>query len=230
VSYTAVYFVKPGDENNELKFSLRSVDKNLDVDDVVIVGSTPSWVKNVTSIRGNRYANKEWAIKDNLMILAEHPSLPDEVLVMNDDFFLMKPYEYVSEYRGSLRDQFNGLGNRGGWWGTSLGVTLDWLESQGVKEPRSYEIHKPVLMNRTRLAEALHRMEPVYPIPQWRTVYGNLHEVEAVVGVDCKVSKPSATFDKNASLLSTEDIAFAQGDVGKFIRSKFRKPSRYERG
>lgn len=226
----AVYFCKPGDSNEELRYSLRSLDRHARPDEVWIVGYTPTWVQNVTSVRGNRYPDKEWAVRDNVLIIAEHPDLPDDVLVMNDDFALMRPYTFVSEHRGPLREQIGQLNNSGSWWGRSLCTTLDWLESVGHPDPLSYELHKPLMVNRAKMAGALHRSEAVFPIPQWRTVYGVLNEIPAVLGEDCKVRQPEEPFDKKAPLLSTDDRAFAQGAVGEFIRSKFNKPCKYERG
>lgn len=224
-----VYFVKNDERNEELRYSLRSL-KNADVDTVWIVGYTPTWVKNVNSVRGNRYTQKEWAVRDNVQIIADHSSMPDEVVVMNDDFFLMRRYTPTVEYRGSLREQFAGLSNPGTWWGRSLGTTYDHLRHTGIEDPVSYELHKPIPINRHQMGEALATIVHVSPIPQWRTIYGNHVQPDAKQGKDCKIRRPQDEFDKRSPLLSTEDAAFAKGAVGDFIRSKFTEPSPYERG
>ena len=48
----AVYYVRPGDRNDELRYSLRSL-ANLPHDRVWIVGHTPPWVTGIESIQGN---------------------------------------------------------------------------------------------------------------------------------------------------------------------------------
>src|SRR5690606_9190627 len=99
---TVLYFVKDGERNEELRYSLRSL-ANFDHDRVVIVGGKPSWVTGVDFFRGNRFPGKWGNVYDNLRIACEH--VDGEFVVMNDDIFITRPTTLLpSLHRGSLTD------------------------------------------------------------------------------------------------------------------------------
>src|SRR4051812_33004749 len=94
VSAPSVVYVNKVDEvNEELRYSLRSIAKNLPHAEVWVTGYPPPWVRNVRSIDVER--PKGWtkytSSTDNLRAAVEHPELPDDCLLMNDDFFVLRP-------------------------------------------------------------------------------------------------------------------------------------------
>ena len=83
--------VKSDNECEDLKYSLRSIEKNLIVDySIIIIGYKPEWIKNVKHIPfvdgGDRYGNVL-----NKIIIAS--LLYDEFVLFHDDMFIIKPLE-----------------------------------------------------------------------------------------------------------------------------------------
>lgn len=228
-----VYPVRPGDANEELRFSLRTLQANYpDHGPVWIVGYKPNWVTNVEFIPGNSYGAPHWNhnVYRNILAAAEHPDIPDEFLVMNDDFFITQPVADIPiQYWGSLVKQCSGIRNKPTtWWHRSLLFTLDTLQHDGYPNPISYEIHCPLPVNKANMAGALRRFVGVHQngIPvQWRTVYGVLNTIGGTQAKDCKARHRGGPILK--PFHSTADASF------RFYRPHFQqhypKPSRYEK-
>lgn len=227
------YFVRPG-PSEELRYSLRSLAVNVDPDaDVWIVGDPPDWYTG-PRIPGNRFPDKWRNVFDNVRIIAEHPDLPPEVAVWNDDFFALAPATIEMTHRGPLKDQIKKLASRGrlgSEWARSLIQTRSYLRRQGILDSVSYELHRPFPIVREHMAKILKDASCVAPHnpPQWRTLYGNLapHEGGRLV-VDRKVTRPTAALGEGDPWVSTDDKAYYRG-VRAYIDHLFPEPSPWER-
>lgn len=226
--FDVVYFVRPGDTNEELRYSLRSL-VHLPHRKVWIVGHTPAWVQGVESIRGNVFRDKWFNVVDNLRLAALHVTA-HRFVVMNDDIFLMRTPDLGPLFRGPLVDQ---IAKAAGPWRASLEQTYAHLASIGIDEPISYELHRPVVMERAKLLSVTRlalgwKANP----PQWRTLYGNLYEVGGVQVLDGKLNRRGYLDRTEAwrdmDVLSTEDHVFRSHEAGRHIRSVFSEPSPYE--
>lgn len=223
---TAVYIVRPG-ENEELRYSLRSVEKNLpEISDVVIVGHAEPWLRDVTVIPGNPHGqHKRMNVWANVYTAATAPGLPDDIVLMNDDFMVMHPAVVTMAYRGTLDAHIEPL--RPGWWRTSLELARQWLQHHGYTEPLSYELHRPFPMNRAKMAQVmdeaagLHRRNP----PQWRTIYGNRWSVGGEQDQDAKLYRTATTVPEG-TWLSTSDASFEL--LRPVLEAAFPDPSRWE--
>lgn len=173
-----VYVVRPGDNNEELRYSLRSL-ANLPHGRVWIAGHCPPWVTGVERIEvaqgGTKWANA-WR---NLRTALAHPGLASRLIVMNDDFYALRPgatvdpahsgllAEKIADYRRAYpRSSYT----------AALGVTADLLADRGALEPLSYELHTPFPATRDALAATLDEIEGASPEPwrvHWRTWHGN---------------------------------------------------------
>jgi glycosyltransferase involved in cell wall biosynthesis len=75
--------------NNELRFCLRSIEKNLrGYRNIWIVGFMPKWLKNLKHIPFKEYHPKANNIHDKIKAACEHPEVSDEFILFNDDYFL----------------------------------------------------------------------------------------------------------------------------------------------
>lgn len=75
--------------NNELRFCLRSIEKNLrGYRNIWIVGFMPKWLKNLKHIPFKEYHPKANNIHDKISAACEHPEVSDEFILFNDDYFL----------------------------------------------------------------------------------------------------------------------------------------------
>lgn len=227
--------VRPGDNNEELRYALRSWEANLILPDLtlLVVGHKPSWLEPDWFSKGNRYDSVALAVFDNILLGATEAQHDDSAIFMNDDFFCMDPVGAVLPVKRNITlAQHVALfpPNVSSWWGRSLALTASWLSSEGFPHPDSYEVHRPLLAQPQRMLEALGRWQEgvegwtTDTVPQWRTVYGVLNEVEAHPVVDAKLSARSTGM--GTPWVSTSDQSWRR--YASIMRARFQKPSRWE--
>lgn len=223
-----VYIVRPGDANEMLRYSLRSL-ANLPHRDVYMVGHRPSWVTGVEHVPGNRATSKTQNVHDNVRIACDIGEASDVVVLMNDDFFIVHPDPPLETWwRRPLIDHIASI-RRWSPWRQSLEAARDWLATVGIPDPLSYELHVPLPMNRRAMASVLDEVgmfSPLFP-PQWRTVYGNRLGLGGTQHPDVKVGT-AGEWDPAWPFLSCSPQSW-DGAVGRHIRAMFPEPSPYER-
>lgn len=233
-----VYYVKKGEKNDELALSLRSL-AHFPHRRVHIVGHTPRWVKNVNSIPGNRLTQASgWANGlDNVHLISRYRGpMTDKVVIFNDDFIVLEPVDVMPlYYRRGLEEHVLAL-DLDSSWGESMIATLDRLESIMDIKPLSYELHVPMPVQRSLLAEALSwghgsSERPHDPPLQWRTLYGNYlrvrHGVTGVQRDDVKVKGRDYGPIVARDFLSTGDRTWRRPRVQGAIRGRIPATSRY---
>lgn len=225
-----VYVVRPGDSNQELRHSLRSL-RNIPHRRVLIAGHVPSWTKGVVGVpvdqSGSKYANST----GNLKAALEHPECGPNVLLMNDDFFVMRPLgEVPVMHRGTMDEVESYYVNRGsGQYLSGLRDTRKLLRELGVDRPKSYELHIPFPIVRDRMLAALEvGLSSGVKVLHKRSLYGNLERIGGGRMKDVKVLHRGWAFHPQAAFLSTMPESFRTGAVGNFIRQAFPTPSKYE--
>lgn len=226
-----VYPVRDGDRNEELRFSLRSLEVNYPSHGQVwIVGFKPSWLINVQHIPGNGGRTENANVYHNILRAMQNTDVAENVIMMNDDFFITTPMTEIPVlFRGTLRAhlKLNSVARQpNNKWAQSLRTTRIVLQALGFIEPLSYELHVPLPVRRQAMAETLARFTHITPEapPQWRSLYGNINQIGGTVGVDCKTYSSAAM---RVPYHSTTDSSF------KYYRTKFMemfpRPSRYEK-
>ena len=230
-----VYIVRGG-ENEELRYSLRSVAENLPHATVWLVGGAPKWVRNV-----DRLGFQEWEgpgakwrnIVNGLAVAADSALISDRFVYMNDDQFVMWPQQRMPVYHGGwlserIRERANSRHVRG------FGATARVLEMLGAHPLPylNYELHVPLEMNRDGLADAI-KMARTLPKSMTtgaalhvRTLYGNLYGIDGEFLEDPKIRTSHANLER--AFLSTNDRSFKAEKVGAFIRDAFPNPCKYE--
>lgn len=221
--------VRPGDNNDELKFALRTIEANYPQHgDIWIVGYLPNWLINVHHIPGNGYRGNRNVYR-NILTAAEHPDTPDEFIVWNDDFLVTAPITEIPVYYHSrLADQIRPVQNRPRtWWHRSLIFTHKILQRAGYENPLSYELHLPLPVHKAGMAEALRKFldaEDNGIPPQWRTLYGVVNNIGGTQHADTKARGRAPL---NTPFHSTTDSTW------RYFRAHFAKtyptPSRYEK-
>ena len=223
-----VYPVRPGDSNEELRFSLRSL-SNLIHGDVWIVGYKPSWVTNVEFIEGNLGPTGHANVYQNILLACRHPDVSENLIVMNDDFFITEPISEIPDsYRSTLQQHLDlpkVRSARQSWWHKSLVTTQVCLSAVGYDDPLSYELHVPMPVNKTLMRETLERFDQVAPAnpPQWRTLYGALHITDPVRLPDSKAFRAGAV---GKPYHSTTDLSWPRYRTQ--FAALFPEPSAYE--
>jgi len=100
---TVAYPLKHQTDYTELRYSLRSIDKYLpDPKEVLIIGDKlPEWINNVTWVYlADIVSQKQLTIKYKTFAALQYSK---QILKMNDDVYLLKPYNPVYYYHGDLK-------------------------------------------------------------------------------------------------------------------------------
>lgn len=228
-----VYMVRDGETNEELRYSLRSL-KNIPHGNVIFAGHMPSWVRNVTHIRRQQvYHSKYINTTRNLMKVCRDPRVSDDFILMNDDFFIMKPIEFLPNYhRGPLLAVERYYRNLGAT-SYALGIeqTKNYMISLGLEPTKmlSYELHVPMNFNKKNFMEMITQQQATMNIPvvHKRTLYGNLFHKGGIRMNDVKIFTDTRP-DPDATFLSSDDTSFERYHVGEYIRKQFQDKSPYE--
>lgn len=159
-----------------------------------------------------------------LLAAASHPEVSDDFILMNDDFFVMKPASPPNWHRGTLAEN-----KRHDVYGNGFKETQHVLRRLGFREKAvSYELHTPMRMNKHVLRAAIEEVGPRLPVClHTRTLYGNLTHAGGTRHKDVKVVSPGKTFDYHSAFLSSSLRAW-KGELGKYVRAQFPQMSRYE--
>jgi hypothetical protein len=226
-------YICRGGENEELRYSLRSVVNSFPDSNVWVVGGIPKWYSgNKISIEQN--AGKWANAVNNLNAITESADIPEEFILMNDDFFIINKIDLIKHYHeGPLLDKiekYNELKMDPNYV-KKLGHTYARLQRMGVDNPVSYETHTPMIMLKERLAEVMQYCPPSL----WRSMYGNVHHVGGEQIKDVKVYYrdrfATISHDYTSSdlpVLSTDDESFVTvRDL--VLKKKFAKKTKYEK-
>ena len=205
-----VYLCRDGD-NEELRYSIRSLYKNIKDPNIWIVGGRPDWyVGNYIKVNQNK--TKHVNVRNNLNKIISSKDIEDNFILMNDDFFIMKPMLDIPYFHGGL------LINKVKKFKTNvktssytkmLSDTYDTLIKKQIQDPLDYAIHVPMKINKENLSKV------IYPALSIRTMYGNLYNVGGTPIEDVKVhlNRPwqeSFDYKKNTKFLSTNDQSFSK--------------------
>jgi hypothetical protein len=225
-----VYICREGD-NEELRYSIRSVVAHASHDNIWLVGYKPVWY------RGDFVNLPDTATKfDNIInctkAITNVGAISDDFVLMNDDFFFLKDVGIVPTYHGGLLrdkiDKYVELGSRR--YATLLSRTYNNLLRQGIKDPLDYDLHVPMPMNKQKLRESIKKA--YFP----RSGYGNINNIGGIHIQDVKTYaaknplKPNSYDFKNGDIpfVSTEDGSF-QEVYEEILKDMFTEPSRFEK-
>lgn len=227
-----VYFCRGG-ENEELRYSLRSVEKNFPHRKVWIYGEKPGWCKPDEFVRISQEreeANTKWdRVRAMYRMVCLNPEISEDFVLFNDDFYIMKPVEELPAfYRCSLCEYIVRLElahqNTPSEYSMLIRKAFAFLDEAKLPT-RSYELHIPMIFNKHKLLEVLGACPDLRAT---RSIYGNYCRLEGVQHDDVKIYKNKPEFDRNSDFLSSEDEAFEDADFGDFIRESFAEKSKFE--
>jgi len=195
--------------NEELRYSMRSAIQNLEHDKVWVIGDKPSWYRgpfiSSRQVHGRKYENA----KRSLINLILSKQVSDDFVLMNDDFYVLKPVTLGYYYGGTMADRIsrNSRLSPNATYGQKMRDTAAELRNLGINRPLDYGLHIPMPMDKRGLAVALN-------FPMVRSAYGNLGRVGGEQRRDVKVYSGSLykglsyEWDENSEFLSTDDGSF----------------------
>ena len=219
-----VYPVRPGEDNEELRYSLRSL-RNVPHRRVWIAGFVPSWVTNVGKLPVPfRHGNKIRNVKANFSAACMAEGVAETFYVFNDDMFVMHEVDQIpTVHLGPLEAYIGRI--KPGLYADSLANTLAYLKRKGHEEPLAYNAHSPILVRKADFAETLRTIEMYLP-PRTSimSMYGNLYKIGGHRSGNAKNPRVN-----DRLIISTNDRSFREDEAGAFIRRRFSDPSPYER-
>jgi hypothetical protein len=196
-----------------------------------VAGAAPDWYKgNLLPVK--QFATKYENARNNLQALCDDHRISDTVVLMNDDFFIVKPIDTVPVLHGG--DVYTKIVRHSQYAATSPYVALLWdtlhiLANRGVSTSLDYALHVPMTMDRGKLSDLLGYAG------SYRILYGNIYGVGGEYCEDVKYDRVIANGPKpydfrrgSSPFLSTSDGTFPRVKsalLGKLFSDK----SPYER-
>lgn len=234
-TYDLVYILGTGStwHDNEIRFSLRSVEKNFTaLGKVFVVGELPPWLKNVIHIpQEDVSSNKQINSKVKQLKAVRDSRLSQNFILMNDDFFFLKQMAKIPIYsRGTIDDMLSTHRTKTGAYYYALKDTNNVLRNAGVEMPLDFAIHAPMVFDKTALDETLCKIADDKPY-SLRTIYGNLQKLDPIIVDDFKVSNPfefTGQLARDREFLSMSDAITFYDPFRQWLKSEFPIPSRFE--
>lgn len=223
-----VYVLKSDIDPEELRYSLRSVEKNFPHRKVWFVGGQPKGFEPDGAIRHKQFGATKWdLIKSSLSKVLENDDITEDFFWFNDDFFIMKPFKgkFINYADKTLSWRIDDLRKENPWlnhYGRTVVKAREELKTLGFGEV-NFEVHLPILFNKELLRNCFNKCSS----PQIRSIYGNYNKIPFVQKDDVKVYDLESV-PEDADFLSTNDKTFRDGKVGLFIKGEFSNPSRWE--
>ena len=230
--YDVVYFLKATQTNEELRYSLRSVEQNLNYRNVVFYGGCPKGLHPDMYFERDQPELSKWErVRNSLRAACLNDELTEDFWLFNDDFFVLKPMseDMPPQYNGELHRHIKKVEQAHGCeieWTRRLKHLCQTLEGAG-KGTNNYAVHKPLLVNRKKALKVLDKFPDE---PMFRALYGNYWNIGGESKHDMKCRVLSFPIEKlqNWEFVSTQDDSFERGNVGQWLREKFNIKSRFE--
>jgi hypothetical protein len=226
-----VYLCRSGD-NEELRYSIRSVVKNTNNPKIWLVGGKPSWYIG-NYIKSDQSKDKYENVVNSLNTIVNSDAIPEDFILMNDDFYIIKPIEKINTYHGGNFERKVEIfteNAKSSYYTSMLINTNNTLKDLGINNPLDYAIHVPIEFNKQKLSTVI---KPKLSI---RTIYGNLFNIGGTKIDDVKFHRTATRrWAKSPDLntidfeyLSTSDESFLEV-YENILKDMFKEPSPFEK-
>lgn len=225
--------VREGDQNEELRYCLRSIAENLHLEgDVIITGYKPKWIQNVKYIAtAQTGANKYLLAVNNIKAAVEWPETSEWFTLFNDDMFVLERMESIQmTHRGPLINLLRL--NMPPLQRDAMLFTYNVLTHWGIKKPLNFGVHAPMTINKADMLALFLKLKRAgfskSPI-SLRSMYGNMKDLKGMEIKDPKISRRDFfAYDPEFPIISTTDESFNHGLAGEEIRARFSNKCKYE--
>ena len=140
-------------QNNELRYSLRSIEENiLNLGNVYVVGICPEWLGNVIHIPAQDpfNHNKDGNIISKVLKECSREELTKNFLFMNDDYVILNKV-IIEDMKGwyiNMMDQYKDCWYEKNAWNKAVKRTMDYLKSKNLPLYHYDGAHCPQLYNK----------------------------------------------------------------------------------
>lgn len=220
--FDVCYVVKDSPTNEELRYSLRSLQNLPNVRNVWVYGGKPDFLVDKYHKMSVNQDGSKWENSGKIFWeIVNDEDITEDFYLMMDDVFIMQPVsKFVNFSNTSMKT------TRHSTYYDEKRNVYNWLRAHH-KPTRDFDLHRPFLYNRKKVKELF----PLYPKQTcFRSLYGNWYGIETETHRDCKVfSTGRYTTPSDDFCISTTDKSFKRGQVGVMVRACFPTPSIYER-
>ena len=229
MKHDIVYILKNNMDSDEIRYSLRSVEKNFPYNKVWFYGGCPEGIVPDEYVNFQQVGETKWQRSTSALAEAcKNDDITENFWLFNDDFFVMKKARIPKPYiTGTLMKRCKEIESRHQGMTTSytrqMRRTDHALKINGYTR-YNYALHVPMLINRAKALETLNTFSGQL---LFRPLYGNYCGLDGVVTEDVKIFSLTER-PQDPRFLSTNDESFAKGQVGELIRKTFPEPSKYE--
>ena len=220
--YDVCYVVKDTPDNEELRYSLRSLQNLPNVRNVWIFGGKPNFLVDKYHKRSFDQDGTKWENSAKIFWeIINDEDLTEDIYLMMDDVFITQPIQtFVNYSKTSMETHRHSV-----YYDEKRNV-CNWLKAH--KKPfRDFDLHRPFLYNRTKVKE----LYPRYPKQTcFRSLYGNWYGIPTETHRDCKVFSVGRYVSPSDDVcISTTDKTFRKGQVRVMVRKCSPTPSIYEK-
>lgn len=225
-------------QNNELRYSLRSVEKYLSgYRNVYIVGEDPGFLKGVNIIKfPDPYPdNKQRNILEKITRACMDYEISDRFLYMADDFFFLQPLaasEIKYFYEGTLEEAIQKR-SPGNIYNRCLSNTIIALKSRNLPI-LNYDIHQPILYHKTRFLDEMKQFSFRVPYGMViKSLYCNSIGADGVsfrevkIKNDCKNVREIIEFTHGLPFFSIGEQS-TNGMMKEYLMHLYNTPSQWE--
>jgi hypothetical protein len=234
-----VYIVGAGSPwlNNELRYSLRSVDKFLkNYRNVFIFGECPIFINRSSVIHvphQDTSRDKAVNIKNKLMSVCCHPDVSEDFMFFNDDYFLLKDVDATSYPYLWKCDLDHTLSINRSLYRHHVQSTINVLTENGLPT-KNFDTHKPIIYNKQKLWDVIFKYNwegrAGYTM---RSLYCNTLGIEGEYRLDCKFNVPMHDVRLEQKVTGEDCFSIDDRCIGMFLKRfmerTYSEPSRFER-
>jgi len=167
-----ITYIRTQDKGQELRYALRSLNNITNFNgDVWVVGDREKWFGDIVYIRDYRLESRPY-LDQARKIYSALQYMPEKFIISMDDVYVTEPVEIGVYTLGELKDDVSSFHKR------TKKMTKDKLLELGLPI-KDYETHAPMLVERYKLKETLEFILESKKSLQWRSMYGNMHRIEA---------------------------------------------------
>ena len=219
-------------KNDDIKYSLRSLDKNFKgKGKVFIIGGRPNWinVNTVTHIYAeDKERNKLVNVINKILIACKDKRISEDFILMNDDFLFLKETNDIKSYNiGTIEEMKRNHRTKGGYYYKAICDTLEILQSKNMSTI-SYEAHYPIVINKNNFIKTIKETGKIAYL--FRSFYGNRYIKESKKIKDFKVFNHNQFFKgKEREFMSLSDEIEKYPSIKEWYSRIFKEKSKYER-
>lgn len=225
-----VYSCRDG-ENEELRYSIRSVLGSFPDANIWVIGGKPEWyVGNYIQVEQESNPHNNQLL--NFTTACNSENISDSFILMNDDFFIINKIKTIDYFHGGLLENkvelYLGLVGDNAYV-RRLMQTASKLNRYGIENPLDYELHVPFPVEKNKFKQILDKDGK----QNWRSMYGNRFNVGGEKIVDVKVygsgplMKKSFDYNQKSDFLSSLDESFDK--IKPILENLFPNPTVYEK-